>query len=190
MLAPWKKSYDQPSQRIKKQRHFFANKSSSNQSYGFSSSHVWCESWTIKKAKGWRIDAFELWSWRKFLRVPWTAWRSNQSILKEISPEYSLEGLMLKAEAPLFRPPDAKNWLIGKYPDAGQHWRQEKWTLEDEMVGWHHRLDGHQFAWTSGVGDGEGVLAVHGVTESDMTERLNWTELVSLMEMKRIHGHY
>ena len=68
-----------------------------------------CESWTIKKAERQRIDAFELWYWRRLLRVPWTAWRSNQSILKEISPEYSLEGLMLKAEAPLFRPPDAKN---------------------------------------------------------------------------------
>ena len=70
--------------------------------YGFSSSHVWCESWTIKKAKGWRIDAFELWSWRKFLRVPWTARSSNRSILKEISPEYSLAGLMLKLKLHYF----------------------------------------------------------------------------------------
>jgi len=95
MLAPWKKTYDQSGQRIKKQRHYFANKSLSSQSYGFSSSHV-CESWTIKKAKHQRIDAFELWCWRRLLRVPWTARRSNQSILKEISPEHSLEGLMLK----------------------------------------------------------------------------------------------
>ena len=95
MLAPWKKSYDQPRQHIKKQKHYFANKVPSSQSYGFPNSHV-CESWTIKKAEHQRIDAFELWCWRRLLRVPWTARRSIQSILKEISPEYSIEGLMLK----------------------------------------------------------------------------------------------
>ena len=77
-----------------------------------------CESWTVKKAEHRRIDAFELWCWRKLLRVPWTARRSNQSILKEISPKYSLEGLIAKAETPIFWPPDAKNQLIGKDPDA------------------------------------------------------------------------
>ena len=82
--------------RIGKQRHYFTDKGPSSQSYGFSSSHVWMESWTIKKAEHWRIDAFELWCWRRLLRVPWTARRSNQSILKEINPEYSLEALMLK----------------------------------------------------------------------------------------------
>ena len=82
---------------IKKQRHHFADKGECSQSYGFSSNHVHtCESWTIKKAENWRIDAFELWFWRRLLRVSWTEGRSNQSILKEISPEYSLEGLMLK----------------------------------------------------------------------------------------------
>ena len=96
MLAPWRKSYDQPRQHIKKQRHYFANKGPSSQNYGFSSSHVWSECWTIKKAEHWRIDTFELWCWRRLLRVPWTARRSNQSILKEISPEYSLEVLMLR----------------------------------------------------------------------------------------------
>ena len=94
--TPWKKSYDQPIQRIKKQRHYFANKGLSSQGYGFSSGHVECESWTIKKAEHRRINAFELWCWRRLLRVPWTARRSNQSILKEISPGCSLEGLMLK----------------------------------------------------------------------------------------------
>ena len=79
-----------------------------------------CESWTIKKAELQRIDAFELWCWRRLLRVPWTAKRSNQSILKEISPEYSLEGLMLKAETPILWPLDSKNRLIGKDPDAGE----------------------------------------------------------------------
>ena len=100
--APWKKSYNQPRQHIKKQRHYFANKCPSSQSYGFSSSLVWLWGWTIKKAKHQRIDAFELWCWRRRLRVPWTARRSNQSILKEISPEYSLEILMLKLKLQYF----------------------------------------------------------------------------------------
>ena len=81
-----------------------------------------CESWTIKKAEHQRIDAFELWYWRRLLRVPWTA-RSNQLILKEISPEYSLVGLMLEAEAPILWPPDVENWLMGRDPDAGKDWR-------------------------------------------------------------------
>ena len=93
MLALWKKSYDRPRQHIKKQRHYFANKGPSSWSY---------ESWSIKKAECWRIDAFELWCWRRLLRVLWTARRSNQSILKEISPDYSLEGLMLKLKRQYF----------------------------------------------------------------------------------------
>ena len=98
------KSHDQPRQHIQKQRHYFANKGPSSQSYGFSGSHVEteCESWTIKKAEHWRIDAFELWCWRRLLRVPWTGRRSNQSILKEVSPDYSLEGLMLKLKLQYF----------------------------------------------------------------------------------------
>ena len=95
MLTLWNKSYDKPRQHIKKQRHYFANKGPSSQGYGFSIVMYGCESWTIKKAECQRIDAFELWCWRRLLRLPWTARRSNQSILKEISPEYSLEGLML-----------------------------------------------------------------------------------------------
>ena len=95
-LAPWKESYHQPRQHIQKQRHYFANKGPSSQGYGFSSIMYGCESWTIKKAECLRLDAFELRCWRRLLRVPWTARRANQSILKEISPEYSLEGLMLK----------------------------------------------------------------------------------------------
>ena len=96
MLAPWKKSYDQPKQHIKKQRYYFGNKGPSSQNYGFSVITCGCESWTIKKAEHWRIDAFELWCWKRLLRVPWRARWSNQSILKEISPEYPLERLMLK----------------------------------------------------------------------------------------------
>jgi len=104
-----------------------------------------CESWTIKKAECWRIDAFELWYWKRLLRVPWTARRSNQSILK-ISPEYSLKGLMLKLEMPILQPLDEKNWLIWEDPDAGKDWkREEKGRKEDEMVGWHHQLNRHEF---------------------------------------------
>ena len=100
--SPWKKNYDQRREHIKKQRHYFADKGQSSQSYGFSSNQYGCESWTIKKAEHRRIDAFELWCWRRLLRVSWTARRSNQSILKEINPEYSLEGLTLKLEFQYF----------------------------------------------------------------------------------------
>ena len=95
MLAPWKKSYDQPRQLIKKQRHYFANKVRLVKAMDLPGVMYGSESWTIKKADHRRIDAFELWCWRRLLRVPWTARRSNQSILKEFSPDYSLEGLML-----------------------------------------------------------------------------------------------
>ena len=104
-----------------------------------------CESWTIKKAECRRIDAFEQWYWRRLLRVPWTSRRSNQFILKEISPGCSLEGLTLKQTLILW-PSHGKSWLIGKDPDAGRDWRQEeKGTTEDETVGWHHQLNGHEF---------------------------------------------
>jgi len=119
-----------------------------------------CESWTVKRAELHRIDAFELWCWRRLLRAPWTARRCNQSILKEISPGCSLEGMMLKLETPVLWPPHAKRWLIGKDSDDGRDWGQEeKGTTEDEMAGWHHWLNGHEFEWTPGVGDGQGGLA-------------------------------
>ena len=142
-----------------------------------------CGSWTIKKAEHWRIDAFELWCWRRLLRVPGTERRSSQSILKEISPEYSIGRTDAEAETPKLWPLDEKNWLIGKDPDAGKDWRQEeKGMTEDEMVGWHHRLDGHEFEPAPGVGDGLGSLVycwLWGCKESDMTEQLNWTELIN-----------
>ena len=102
MLAPWKKNYDQPTQHIKKQRYCFANKSLSSQTYGFPVVMYGFESWTIRKAERQRIDAFELWCWRRLLGAPWTARRSNQSILKEISPGCSLEGFMLKLKLQYF----------------------------------------------------------------------------------------
>ena len=114
MLTPWKESYDQPRQQIKKQRHYFANKGPSSQGYGFSSSRVWM--WELDCEEGWAPKNCYFWTvvLEKTLRVPWTARRSNQSILKEIGPGYSLEGLMAKAEIPILWPPDAKSWLIGK----------------------------------------------------------------------------
>ena len=135
-----------------------------------------CESWTIRKAECRRIDAFELWYWRRLLRVPWTARRSNQSILKEISPEYSLEGLMLKLTLQYLGEPDAKNWLIRKDPDAGKDWRQEKGETEDEMMGWHHWLNGQEFEQTLGDGERQGSLACcnpRSHKELDTTEWLN-----------------
>ena len=127
-----------------------------------------CESWTIKKAECWIIDAFELWCWRRLLRVPWTARRSNQSILKKISPEYSLEGLMLKVKLQYWLS-DVKSWLIWKDPDAGKDWRwKETGMTGDEMVGWHHWLmDMSLNKLREMVKDREAWLAVvHGVTQN------------------------
>ena len=142
-----------------------------------------CESWTVKKAERWRIDAFELWCWRRLLRVPWTARRSNQSILKH--PWDSSGRNDAEAETPVLWPPHAKSWLIGKDSDAGRDWGQEeKGTTQDEMAGWHHQLDGREFEWTPGDGDGQGGLAYcdswgrKGQTRlSDWTD-LNWTYIL------------
>ena len=138
-----------------------------------------CESWTVKKGEHRRIDAFELWCWRRLLRVPWTARRSNQSILKEINPEYSLKDWCCPFDkAPILRPPDVKSWLIGKDSDAGKDWRQEeKGLTEDEMVGWHHLLNGHEFEQTPRDREGQKGLGAccspWGRKELHMTRRLN-----------------
>ena len=147
------------------------------------------ESWTVKKAERRRIDAFELWCWRKrLLRVPWTARRSNQSIRKEISPGISLEGMMLKLKLQYFGHLMRSVDSLEK-THAGRDWGQEeKGTTEDEMAGWHHWLDGRESEWTLGVGDGQGGLAwcvSWGRKESDTTERLNWTECLSIIHNKR-----
>ena len=145
------------------------------------------ESWTIKKAECQRIDAFELWCWRRLLRVPLTARRSNQSILKEISPEYSLEGLMLKWKLQYFgylmQRADSleKTLMLGRFEG-----KSRKGMTEDKMVGWHHQLDGHEFEQALGVGDGQGSLACcspWGHKESEATE-LNLPVLVLLLEQK------
>ena len=180
MLTPWKESYDQPRQHIKKQRHHFANKGLSSQGYGFSSGHVWM----------WELDCEESW-------VPknWYFWtvvleKTLESPLdcKEIQPVHSKGDRSwvffgrtdAKAETPVLWPPHAKSWLIRKDSDAGRDWGQEeKGTTEDEMAGWHHGLDGHKFEWTPGVGDGQGGLACcdsWGSKES--TQLSDWTELM------------
>ena len=163
MLAPWKKSYDK--QHIKKQRHYFANKGPYSQNYGFSSSHVGCESWTIKNIEHQRIDAFELWCWRRVLRVSWTVRRSNQSILKEISPEYLLKRLMLEL----------------KLQYSG-HLMWTAYSLEKTLMlgktevrrrrGQHHWLNGHESEQTPGNSEWQGSLASHSTWElkgSDLT---------------------
>ena len=144
MLSPWKKSYDQPRQHIKKQRYYFADKGLSSQSYNFLVVMYRCESWTIRKGERWIIDTFELCCWRRLLRVPWTGRRSNQSILKQISPEYSSEGLILKLKFQYFGTwcEELTHW---KKPCFWENWSWEKGTTEDDMVGWHHQLSGHEF---------------------------------------------
>ena len=138
-----------------------------------------CESWTIKKADWGRIDAFELWCWRRLLRVPR---RSNQS--KRNQPWILTGKTKAEARAPKLWPPDAKSWLFRKDPDAGKYWRQEKGMTEGEMVGWHHWLNGHEFDQVLGDGEGQGSLVCcspWGCKELDMTEQLN---------NKGTHGHH
>ena len=144
-----------------------------------------CESWTIKKAEHRRIDAFELWCWRRLLRVPWL--QGDQPVHPKGDQSWIFIGRTdVEAETPIFWPLDAKNQLIGKDPDAGKDWRQEeKGMTENEKVGWHYWCNGHEFEQALGVGDGQESLVCcspWGHKESDTTERLNWTELNILMQ--------
>jgi len=180
MLAPWKKSYDQPRKHIKKQRHYFANKGLSSQSYGFSSSHVWV--WELDYKENWGPKNSCFWTavLEKTLESPLDC-KEIQPVHPKVSQSWIFIGRAdVEAETPILWPPDAKSWLIGKDPDAGKDWRrEEKGTTEDEMVGWHHQLNGHEFEQTPGVGDGQGGLeccSPCGHKELDTTEQLNWTE--------------
>ena len=137
-----------------------------------------CENWTVKKAECRRIDAFELWCWRR-LESPLDC-KEIQPVHPKGDQPWAIFGRTdAKAETPVLWPPHVKSWLIGKDSDPGRYWVQkEKGTTEDEMAGWHHRLDGCEFEWTPGVGDGQGGLAYcnsWGRKESDMTMWLNWT---------------
>ena len=140
-----------------------------------------CETWTIKKTEWQRTDAFELWCWlEKTLESP-----LDCKEIQPVHPKGNQSWIFIgrtnaEVETPILWPPDVKNWLIGKDPDAGKDWRHEgKGMTEDEMVGWHHQIDGHEFEQAPRVGDGQGGLACCSPwsrKESDTTEQLNWTE--------------
>ena len=184
-LPPWKESFDQSRQHIKKQRHDFVNKGPSSQGYGFSSGHVWM--WELDYKENWVPQNWCFWNvvLEKILESPLD--------FKEIHPVHPkgdrswvyigrTDG---EAETPILWPPDAKNWLIGKDPDAGKDWWQgEKGMTEDEMAGWHHRLDGHEFEWTPEVGDGQGGLVCcdsWGLrVRHNWATKLNWNWIVHL----------
>ena len=144
--APWKKSYDQPRQHIKKQRHYFANKSSSRQGYGFSSSHV-CM-WELGYKESWAPKNWFFWTvvLEKTLESPLDCKEIQRVHPKGHQSWMFIGRANVEAETPILWPPDEKSWLIWKDPDAGKDWRQEeKGMTEDEIVGWHHQLNGHEF---------------------------------------------
>ena len=145
MLTPWKESYDQPRQHIKKQRHYFANKVPSGQGYGFSSGHVWI--WELDCEESWVPKNWCFWTvvLEKLLEIPLDCKK-----IQPVHPKGNQSWVFIgrtdaEVETPILWPPHAKSWLIRKDPDAGKDWGQEKGMTEDEMAGWHHQLNGHEF---------------------------------------------
>ena len=183
LLAPWKKSYDQPRQHIKKQRRYFVNKSPCSQGYGFSNSHVWM--WQLDYKESWAQKSWCFWTvvLEKTLESP-----LESKKIKPVNPKGNQSWIFIgrtvaETETPILGSPVVKNWLIWKDPDAGKDWRQEeKGTTEDKMVGWHHWLDGHEFEPALGVGDVSGrpgVLRSMGSQRvgHDWATELNWTDI-------------
>jgi len=170
---------------LKKQRHYFANKGSCSQSYGFSSSHVWM--WELDHKESWGPKNWCFWTMvlEKTLESPFDC-----KEIRPVNPKGNQSWIFfgrtdVEAETPILWPRDMKNRLIRKHPDGGRDWRQkEQGTTKDEMVGWHHRLDGHEFEQALGVDDGQGSLVCCSLCchkESDMTEWLNWTDVNSIL---------
>ena len=180
MLAPSKKSYDKPRQHIKNQRHHFTDKGLYSQSYGFSSSHV--QMWDLDHKESWALNnwCFPTVVLEKTLESLLDCKETKLVNPKGNQPSISTGRTDTEAEAPIFRPPDAKSWLIKKDPDAGKDWRQEEMrATEDELVGWHHWFNGHEFEHALEVGwQGSPVrCGPWGHKESYSTEaELNWED--------------
>ena len=177
-VAPWKTSYDKPTQCIKKQRHYFTNKGPSSQSYGFSSSYVWM--WELEYKESWVPNNWCFWTvvLEKTLQSPLDS-KEIQPVNTKGNQSWLFTGSIdAEAETPILWPHDAKNWVTGKNPDARKDWRWEKGITEDEMLGWHHQCDGHEFKFRELVMDREAWrAAVHELAKSQKWLS-NWTEYV------------